>query len=90
MWKTLEKRGIPHNELLRWGLDSQTITRLRNNKNVTIFTLETIAVNLHCPFDDIVETDYICTPKGKGKGSSFLIEMECEKQTDRGKKSDKE
>ena len=55
LWKTLEEKGISQYKLINMGIDRKTMDALRNNRNITIFTLEKLCTLLHCRPNDIVE-----------------------------------
>ena len=56
LWKTMEQKRI-NTYVLRekYGIDSQTIRRLKNNQNVTMRTLDKLCDILQCSLEDIVE-----------------------------------
>lgn len=55
LWKTLKKRGISQYQLINMGIDRKTMDSLRNNRNVTVLTIEKLCVLLECRPNDIIE-----------------------------------
>ena len=55
LWRTLEEKGISQYRLINMGIDRKTMDSLRNNRNITILTLEKLCMLLHCRSNDIIE-----------------------------------
>ena len=51
----MEEKGISQYQLLKNGIDNRTLNSLKNNKNITLLTLEKLCNILSCTADDIVE-----------------------------------
>lgn len=51
----MEEKGISQYQLLKNGIDNRTLNSLKNNKNITLLTLEKLCNILDCTADDIVE-----------------------------------
>ena len=62
LWATMKAKGISGYALRdRYGIDSHTLQDLRENKNVTVKTLDRLCAILDCRLEDIAE--YIPDPK---------------------------
>lgn len=56
LWKTMEEKGISTYALInRYGISSRTISNLRHNKSITMYTMERLCKILHCQAESIVE-----------------------------------
>ena len=55
LWKKLKKRGISQYRLINMGIDRKTMDSLRNNRNVTVLTIEKLCILLECRPNDIFE-----------------------------------
>lgn len=55
LWKTMEEKGISQYRLLKSGIDNRTLDSLKNNRNITMLTLEKLCVVLKCQPNDIVK-----------------------------------
>lgn len=56
LWKTLSKKGISQNALLReYNLSKGQLDRLRNNKVVYTSTIDKLCNILDCSLDDVME-----------------------------------
>ncbi len=55
LWETLKKKGISQYQLLQLGVDKHTLQNLRDNKSITMNTLENICVILECKPNEIIE-----------------------------------
>ena len=55
LWDTMKEKNITQYYLLKSGIDNNTLNRLRQNKNVTLFTIEKICKILDCTPNDIVK-----------------------------------
>ena len=55
LWKTMEKQGITTYTLInKYGISSRTIHNLKQNKSITMFTMERLCLILHCQAEEIV------------------------------------
>lgn len=54
LWNTMKEKGISQYKLLKLGIDNRTLSYLKNNKNITIRTLEKLCDILDCTPNDIV------------------------------------
>lgn len=55
-YKTLSKKRITQYQLVnKYLIPSSTITRIRNNKSITLKSIENICKILHCNVNDIVD-----------------------------------
>ena len=54
LWETMKEKGISQYDLLNLGIDKRALDRLRNNKNITLLSLEKLCDILHCTPNDIV------------------------------------
>ena len=50
----MKEKGISQYKLLKLGIDNRTLSYLKNNKNITIRTLEKLCDILDCTPNDIV------------------------------------
>ncbi|MDO4519822.1 MAG: helix-turn-helix transcriptional regulator [Eubacteriales bacterium] len=58
LWVTMQRRGVTKYSLrIHYGIPKSTLDRLKNNKNVEIYTLDKLCSILNCNFSDIV--DYV-------------------------------
>ena len=55
LWETMEKKGISQYRLLKSGIDNRTLDSLKNNKNITMLTLEKLCTILTCQPNDVVK-----------------------------------
>lgn len=56
LWKTLSKKGISQNALLReYNLSKGQLDRLRNNKVVYTSTIDKLCNILDCSLNDVIE-----------------------------------
>lgn len=56
LWDTLKKKNISTYALInKYNINSSTINRMRNNKNVSTETLNAICFALQCEISDVVE-----------------------------------
>ena len=56
LWQTMKERGIPQYKLEKdYNISRGTISTLRKNGNVTVYTLDTLCQILHCRIEDILE-----------------------------------
>ena len=51
----MEKKGISQYRLIKSGVDNRTIDSLKNNRNITMNTLEKICKIINCTPNDIVK-----------------------------------
>ncbi|MBE6815807.1 MAG: helix-turn-helix transcriptional regulator [Ruminococcaceae bacterium] len=54
LWKTMEKKGVSQYRLIKSGIDNRTIDSLKNNRNITMNTLEKICKIINCTPNDVV------------------------------------
>lgn len=54
-WVLLDERGVSTYMLIKQGISSATIDRLRHNKGVNTQTLDDLCQLLRCKIEDIVE-----------------------------------
>jgi DNA-binding Xre family transcriptional regulator len=50
----MEKKGISQYRLIKSGVDNRTIDSLKNNRNITMNTLEKICKIINCTPNDVV------------------------------------
>jgi DNA-binding Xre family transcriptional regulator len=50
----MEKKGISQYRLIKSGIDNRTIDSLKNNRNITMNTLEKICKIINCTPNDVV------------------------------------
>ena len=55
LWETLKGKGISQYQLLQLGVDKHTLQNLRDNKSITMNTLESLCVILNCKPNEIIE-----------------------------------
>lgn len=55
LWKKIEKDGVTQYRLMKEGISSSTLMRLRKNENVNTDTLNKLCSILNCNIEDIVE-----------------------------------
>ena len=56
LWETMEKQGITTYTLIeKYGLNPRTITNLKHNRGITVYTLERICNILNCKPNNILE-----------------------------------
>ncbi|MBQ3177974.1 MAG: helix-turn-helix transcriptional regulator [Clostridia bacterium] len=56
LWQTMKERGISQYKLEKdYNISRGTISTLRKNGNVTVYTLDTLCQILHCRVEDILE-----------------------------------
>lgn len=53
----MKKNGISQYKLLQSGIDNRTLNALKNNRNITVITLERLCRILNCTPNDIVKFD---------------------------------
>ena len=55
LWNTMEKKGISQYYLIKYGgIDTKTISNIKNNKNITLLTLEKLCIALDCTPDEVI------------------------------------
>lgn len=55
LWATMKKRGITTYALIyKHGLNPRTISNLKHNKSITMFTLERLCTILSCEPNDVI------------------------------------
>lgn len=50
----MEKKGVSQYRLIKNGIDNRTIDSLKNNRNITMNTLEKICKIINCTPNDVV------------------------------------
>ena len=55
LWKTMKERGVTQYQILKGGIDNNTLDSLKKNKNITLLTLEKICRIVGCTPNDVVE-----------------------------------
>ena len=71
LWQTMQQRGVSTYKLRNtYGMDTNTIKRLRLNQNVTTETLNKLCCILRCDLEDIAQ--YIKDEKMSGADKAFL------------------
>ncbi len=56
LWQTMQQRGVSTYKLRNtYGMDTNTIKRLRLNQNVTTETLNKLCCILRCDLEDIAQ-----------------------------------
>lgn len=53
----MKSKGISQYRLLKSGIDNRTLNSLKNNRNITLLTLEKLCLILDCTPNDIVTFD---------------------------------
>lgn len=48
LWETMNQKGITQYQLLKRGIDNKTLDSLKENKNITLNTLEKLSKILEC------------------------------------------
>ena len=54
LWETMKQREVSQYDLINLGIDKHTLDSLRNNRSITMNTLEKLCVLLDCEASDIV------------------------------------
>ena len=54
LWKTCKEKGISQYDLINMGVSRSVMQRIRQKKNMTLFTLEQLCTLLDCTPNDIV------------------------------------
>lgn len=54
LWETMKQRSISQYDLINMGVDKHTMDSLRNNRSITMLTLEKLCILLDCGPDGIV------------------------------------
>ena len=55
LWKTMKEKNISQYYLMQHGIDNKMLDYLRNNKNITMASLERLCKIIGCTPNDIVE-----------------------------------
>ena len=55
LWAIMEEKGITTYRLINQGIDSRTISNLKQNQNITMLTAEKLCRIIGCEIQDIVE-----------------------------------
>ena len=51
----MEKKGVTQYKLLKSGIDNKTLDFIKNNKNITMLTLEKLCNIIGCQPNDVVK-----------------------------------
>ena len=51
----MEKKGVTQYKLLKSGIDNKTLDSIKNNKNITMLTLEKLCNIIGCQPNDVVK-----------------------------------
>ena len=54
LWDTMRERNVTQYYLLQNGIDNKTLDSLKNNKNITLLTLEKLCDIIGCTPNDVV------------------------------------
>lgn len=54
LWKVMNQKNISQYHLIQNGIDRRTIHTLKNNGNITLYTLEKLCNIIDCTPNDIV------------------------------------
>lgn len=54
LWATMKKKNISQYRLLKSGIDNRILDSLKNNRNITLLTLEKLCSILECEPNDVV------------------------------------
>lgn len=54
LWETMKKKQVSQYQLLKRGIDNKTLDSLKNNKNITLTTMEKLCKILECTPNEIV------------------------------------
>ena len=55
LWKTMEQKGITTYALInKYGINSRTVSHLKHNRSITLFTMEKLCRILDCQAEGIV------------------------------------
>ena len=57
LFKTWKKKGISQYQLINMGIDRKTMDALRNNRNVTVVTIEKICKLVGCSPNEVIKFD---------------------------------
>jgi len=57
LWQTMKTKKVSQYKLLKEGIDNRTLNSLKNNRNITLLTLEKLCNILECTPNDIVAFD---------------------------------
>ena len=56
LWETMKKRGISTYALInKYHIDAHTLSSLKQNRSVTVNTIETLCLILGCTPNDVME-----------------------------------
>lgn len=56
LWKTLEKKGITQYQLIKdYNISTGTLDAFRQNRSVTVKTIDTLCLILNCTPNDILK-----------------------------------
>lgn len=54
LWETMRKKNISQYKLLQAGINNRILNALKNNKSITMYTLEKICNVLDCEANEVV------------------------------------
>ncbi len=54
LWETMREKGVTQYRLLKSGIDNKTLDALKNNRNITMLTLEKLCRIIGCKPEDVV------------------------------------
>ena len=63
----MKAKGVSQYKLLKMGIDNRTLDSLKNNRNITLLTLEKLCNILDCTPNDIVAFDKETPPDTHSK-----------------------
>ena len=55
LWETMKEKDISQYDLLNMVIDKRALDRLRNNKYITLLSLEELCNILHCTPDSVIK-----------------------------------
>ena len=55
LWETMKQKNVTTYALINKGISSRTISNIRNNKGITLHTLEKLCRIIDCRVEDIIE-----------------------------------
>lgn len=55
LWETMDRKKVTQYRLLKEGIDNKTLDALKNNKNITMLTLEKLCRIIGCGPEDVVK-----------------------------------
>ena len=54
LWETMRIKEVSQYQLLKKGIDNRLLSNLKNNRNITLLTLEKLCTILDCTPNDII------------------------------------